>query len=57
MKLLSNILAPVSCVTVAEGTQLLGLKFLRIFELKKIEKRKKTVAQVRTQRQESDSFR
>ena len=27
LKLLSNILAPVSCVTVAEGTKLLGEKF------------------------------
>jgi hypothetical protein len=40
MKLLSNILAPVSCVTVAEGTQLLRRNF-SIFFLPKREKRKK----------------
>jgi hypothetical protein len=42
MKLLSNILAPVSCVTVAEGTQLFWSEIFRFLNSKKIEKRKKT---------------
>jgi hypothetical protein len=37
MKLLSNILAPVSCVTVVQGTKLLGERF---FNSKKEKKEK-----------------
>ncbi len=47
MKLLSNILAPVSCVTVAEGTQLLGTEISR-FSTQKNRKKKKNSRQVRT---------
>jgi hypothetical protein len=55
MKLLSNILAPVCCVTVAEGTQLWKRTF-SIFCLEKEKIEKKNSRELR-QREESDRFR
>jgi hypothetical protein len=57
MKLLSNILAPVCCVTVAEGTQLWKRFFSIFLPPEKRKKGKKQQGTERTEREESDLFR